>query len=460
MSQLLVWSVMFCFSLIFVACGSESVLSSPSNPPESIASSPALSTPELAQTTTVNAINNTSPIISPTSSLNAELSLQERIKTNAIVFYTTQRGVEPFPLLAWPELTILNRPEFNDIYGKSDGTSPLIGDMLPQLNATGEYLIIPGLGGHGPDGPREIGAGTWLANLNTGDVHQLWPKGVVTSWSPDGTQLAYVENDTLYLENVVGSPETVRIFTLPELWENFISWSPDGQWVATINSVTGPAPNDGSSPPIRGTIWLVSPQEGSSPKQLGEAFPILPTWYSRRQFQWSPDGSALLVGIANPQRIVTLSGQQYLFEEGTEGLAWVPRQSNLLVQKPQGSFIINQQGQEIVKVTDQVITAWAFSNDGRYLAYSYQPGENKSSNIYIFELAPQKTIWSSSIPGQVNSALSLHWTPLSHTLIIDDGDYKTPIWAAAIESNRKIEILIEQGLLITVVPRPTALSNP
>jgi WD40 repeat protein len=457
MSQLLVWNAMFCFSLILIACRSETLLPPLSNTPESIASSTALSTPELAQTTTVNAINNPSPIMSSTSPLSAELSLQERIKTSAVVFYTTQRGVEPFPLLAWPELTILNRPEFSDIYGKSDGTSPLIGDMLPQLNATGNFLIIPGLGGHGPDGPREIGAGTWLANLNTGDVRQLWPKGVATSWSPDGTQLAYIENDTLSLENVVGSPETVRIFTTPELWENFIAWSPNGQGIATISSVTESAPSDGSTPPIIGTVWLASPQDGSS-KQLGETFPILPTWYSRRQFQWSPDGSALFVGIANPQRIVTLSGQQYLFEEGSEGLAWVPHQPNLLVQKPQGLFIINQQGQEIVKVTDQVITAWAFSNDGRYLAYSYQPGENKSPDIYIFELTSQKTIWSSSMPGQVSGALSLHWTPTDLILIIDDGDYKTPVWATAIESNRKIEILIEQGLLITVIPRPPHLS--
>lgn len=115
MSQLLVWGVMFCFSLILIACGSETLLPPLSNTPESIASSTALSTPELAQTTTANAINNTSPIVSSTSPLSAELSLQERIKTSAVVFYTTQRGVEPFPLLAWPELTILNRPEFSDI---------------------------------------------------------------------------------------------------------------------------------------------------------------------------------------------------------------------------------------------------------------------------------------------------------------------------------------------------------
>lgn len=444
MSRQWLLSTILWFGLVFVVCSP--LINEPAPP--------ASPTTQLSEIATANTPDGKGLVSSPTPPVKAALSLRERVEAGTIVLYTTQREVDPFPLLAWPELAVLNRPEFKDIYGQSPGASPLVGDMIPQLNATGNFLMIPGLAVE----PDERGAGTWLVNLNRGDVRQLWNKGVVTAWSPDGTQFAYVENNTLYLEKAEEDGQAVDILTAPELWEHFVAWSPDGAGVAALGAITGPASADGSAPPITGTVWLASPQGGPA-KQL-EGFPILPTWYSRRQFQWSPDGSALLVGVAHPQRIITLSGHQYLFEDGSSGLAWVPQLTNLLVQKPEGLFITDQHGQAMVQVTDQVVAGWAFSADGRYLAYSYPATENKSPDVFVFELAGQKIVWSSSRPEGVNSPLTLQWTPDGEALIIDDGDYQTPIWAAALEPGSRIEALIEPGLLITVIPRPATLTNP
>jgi WD40 repeat protein len=260
--------------------------------------------------------------------------------------------------------------------------------------------------------------------------------------------LAYVENDTLYLRPIAENVVATGIFTTAGLWPLFVNWSPNGNWIATVSSEVGETV-DGSYPPLTDTVWLVSPK-GAPPQQLG-TFPGYPIEHIRRELQWSPDSSALLVGMVSPNYIVTLDDHQYPLEEGTKGLAWVPDQSNLLVRKGGGLSIFDQQGQEILQVGDHFVTAWAFSNDGRYLAYSNERVADQPVDIFAFDLQSEEVRWSGSVPAQ--TVTSLHWTPTSDALIVGGGDYGTPIWAIGIEPEGEVEVLIEKGLLITVIPR-------
>nr|NIR26491.1 hypothetical protein [Gammaproteobacteria bacterium]NIR66819.1 hypothetical protein [candidate division Zixibacteria bacterium] len=122
---------------------------------------------------------------SPPPTFPTAQSARDRVKASAFVLYTTREGEAPFPLLAWPELPILNRPVFRDIYGNQPGIGYHLDNFTPALNATGSLLLISGIGGTGPDGPREVGAGTWLANLHTDQVYKLWDRPVAATWSPD-----------------------------------------------------------------------------------------------------------------------------------------------------------------------------------------------------------------------------------------------------------------------------------
>ena len=428
MPRLLAKVVAICFCLAFAACGP-------------LANEPG-------PLTTPGATGGTPP--SPVPASPSAQSARDRVEASAVVLYTTREGFAPFPLLAWPELPVLNRPEFSDIYGNQPGIGPHLDDFAPDLNATGSHLLITGIGGAGPGGPREVGAGTWLANLRTGQVRKLWDRPVVAAWSPDGEQLAYVENDTLYLRPSAEDVAATGIFTTAGLWPLFVNWSPNGNWIATVSSEVGETV-DGSYPPLTDTLWLVSPQ-GAPPQQLRlGTFSGYSIEHSRHELQWSPDGSALLVGMVSPNYIVTLDGQQYPLEEGSRGLAWVPDQSNLLVRKGGILSIVDQQGQEILQVSDHFVTAWAFSNDGRYLAYSNERVADKPVDIFVFDLQSEEVRWSGSVPAQIVS--SLHWTPTSDALIVGGGDYGTPIWAIGIEPEGEVEVLIEKGFLITVIPR-------
>ncbi len=423
MLRLLTLSILIGCCLILVACGGTADVFTPST------------------------IENVTP--SPTPFASSSISISERIEANAVVLYTRQVEAKPFLLLASPDLPLLQRPEFSDIYGTQPGIGYHFDNFYPELSATGRYLIIPGVGGAGPEGPAEIGAGTWLADLNTDDIQQLWSSPTRGAWSPQADQLAYVQEEMLYVKTVDDEAQDRNLLTAPGLSGLFLEWSPDGQQIATVSSVTGET-TDGSYPPITDTVWLVSPDDASA--RALATLPGYPIEHSRHDLQWSPDGRFLLASMVVPTHILGLEGQQYTLQEGAKGLAWVPNQSNLLVRQGRGLSIINHQGQAPVPVTDGewLVTAWAFSNDGRYLAYSYEQGDKSLVDIHLFDLQALESNLLTSVPASIVS--SMYWTPNNELLVFDDGNDNTPIWAAEVETGN-LDIVIEQGLLITVVLR-------
>ena len=379
-------------------------------------------------------------------------NLQENISAGAVVLYSKQSENRQFPLLAWPEMPILNQSEFSAIYGTALGYQ-YSGDFAPQLSVDGRYLMVPGIQWQGAGQPAEPeDQSTWLADLSNGEVRELEQRPVYAVWSPDGNQLAYVKDDTLYLERVNENDGAEGIFTEPGLSSLFIDWSPDGRQLALISQAIGESV-DGSYPPITDTVWLVSTEDNSS-QQFG-AFPAFPVEHSSRELQWSPDGSALLVGMISPNYIVQLDGSQAALPEGSKGVAWIPGGEDLLVQQEGGLVITDQQGQPIISVSaaEQRVTAWAFSSNGRYLAYAYAGTEGEATQIAIFDLEKGETMLSGSAP--VQTIADLYWTPANNALILDDGDHNTPIWAMGLEGAETAEVLIEEGILINVIPKPS-----
>lgn len=440
-----------CLCLLLMACGS-------------VAGDPGQSSPRIPSTAqnTPTSLAPSSSLATPTGQPTGEArNLQESISANSVVLYSKQSENESFPLLAWPELSVLNQPEFCALYGTAIGYQYL-SDFAPQLNATGRYLMVPGIQqqGEDPSSAKPDEQSTWVADLNNGKIHELAQRPSHAVWSPDGNQLAYVKDDTLYLDTVNENDGTGGIFTESGLSPLFTAWSPDGRQLALVSQAVGESV-DGSYPPITNTVWLVSTEDNST-QQLG-AFPAFPVEHNRRELQWSPDGSALLVGMVSPNYIVQLDGSQSTLPENSKGLAWIPGGVDLLIQQEEGLVITDQKGQPVISVTDakQRVTAWDFSSDGRYLAYAYARTEGESTQVAIFDLEKGETTLSGLAPTQTITAL--YWTAANNALILDDGDYNTPIWAMALEESATAEVLIEEGILINVIPSSplleTAVSN-
>lgn len=237
--------------------------------------------------------------------------------------------------------------------------------------------------------------------------------------------------------------ESIDIFAKVGLNEFYLAWSPDSKQIAVI-STTIDEDSGGDAPLITDTLWVIT-VEDKLQQELG-TFSIAPMEHHREELQWSPDGIAILVGMTIPNYIFSLTGQQIILEEGMRAWIWIPHQSNLLVQQSANLSIINPVNHEtVINIAnlERPLMAWAFSANGRYLAYPNQ------REIHIFDLELQKEHATVIVP--FIPVASLHWIPGDHdVLVIDDGDWNTPIWA--VDLNDQVEVLVEQGLLINFIP--------
>lgn len=241
--------------------------------------------------------------------------------------------------------------------------------------------------------------------------------------------------------------ETTEIFSKVGLNEFFLAWSPDGEQVAVISTAID-EDSGGDAPLITDTLWVIT-LENKALQELGE-FSIVPMEHHRKELQWSPDGSALMVGMTMPNRIFSLSEGELVLEEGIRALDWIPYRSTLLIQQGTNLSVFDPVKDEVVtniaNLERPLITSWAFSANGRYLAYADQ------REIHVFDLELRKE--HSTIIAPLAPLASLFWVPGDYdVLVVDDGDWNTPIWAVSL--NDQAEVLIEKGLLMNLIPSST-----
>jgi Tol biopolymer transport system component len=114
----------------------------------------------------------------------------------------------------------------------------------------------------------------WVHDIGRGTHTRLVNDGNFPVWTADGARLAIGRRGDLYSVPADGSDEPELILAR-ELWQDPLSWSPDGRFLAITEN----------HPQSRRDIWVI-PREG-------EPIPFLVTSFQEGAAKFSPDGGWL-----------------------------------------------------------------------------------------------------------------------------------------------------------------------
>jgi Tol biopolymer transport system component len=110
---------------------------------------------------------------------------------------------------------------------------------------------------------------------------------VVPQWSPDGSQLAYADDEGLYVIPAAGG-QPKKVAHLDGGWECWtLRWSPDGKFLAALSRDKDHTPNPGPQ-----NIVFVVPAEGGELRQL------TPDVEYKEGLEWHPDGQRLTYHVS------------------------------------------------------------------------------------------------------------------------------------------------------------------
>lgn len=440
-------------------------------PPETVSPSatgsvePAVITSDLATspipipTITVSAVRATNtPIPSPTVIAPEIVGLDD-----TLIFYTTLVDMRTSPnrppgvstlddyyaFKTWPPLPFVDPVIFDRLYGEREMIEPIGMFFLNfrlRPSPDGRYMLVPGLS-HNSNNDPEI-AGTWLLDLEVGEARKLLPDGVIATWNPAGDAITYVSEGALYTLDIATGSEPKSLFEDEGLWELYAYWSPDGRWIAVLTSVN-PELIDPENPKYAAAYWIV-PANGDQARTLTvqETFAIE---YTTSDISWSPDGHYLLVR----NKVFDLEGN-LLSPDYPGGVSWLPNNSDLLVNSREELQIMTIAGEKIAHIADiEYPVTWAWSRDGRRFAYSLGRGASGTDvEVVVYDVERGENQVIGTIP-KVNSVGLLRWSADdSHLIIGLDRGNQDEIWVVAAQSGSMAELILENALLIEVVPYP------
>lgn len=281
-------------------------------------------------------------------------------------------------LLLLPLAMVANAEESVIAYTKFVQDSSEV--WLINEDGTGNRRVGPGAEATwSPDGSylaftlmRDGNSDIYMMNVDGGDVTRLTTNPAEDhgpTWSPDGSMIAFNSdrsgNDQIWRSNVEPGNWGYNLTQLTQETahnrvNNFISWSPDGRWIAFE------ADRDRDDP----EIYLANAVDGSNQQRLTfvRALDEVPSW--------TPDGRQILFS----------SDMHDEPQSGTYDI-----------------YIMNSDGSDLRRLTNTPGAAsypW-MSNDGSKIAYSYQESEEVPPQIWIMNAdgsEPRLLLKDGSIP--------------------------------------------------------------
>jgi len=238
------------------------------------------------------------------------------------------------------------------------------------------------------------GAEVWLVNDDGTNNVRVGPGGDAT-WAPDGQRLAYVNevdgNSDIYFMNVDGSNVT-RLTTDPA-GEHSPTWSPDGSMIAFNSERSG-----------SDQIWRSNVEAGNWGFNLTQLTQDSPHNRVNNFISWSPDGRWLAFEADRDRddpEIYLASSVDGTYQQRlthTRALdevpSWSPDSQQILFSsdmhdEPQSGtydiYIMNMDGSDMRRLTNTpgMASYPTMSSDGSKIAYSYQEGQDSAPQIWI-----------------------------------------------------------------------------
>ena len=311
---------------------------------------------------------------------------------HTLVLYAALTAVRPnvdpntywdpyYGLKTLPALPFLDPAAFDRLYGKRQDSggdfSMFFFDYRAQPSPDGRAVVVPGLHGYPEYGVA--GTGTWLLDLAAGEARQLLPDGVTASWSPGSDAIGYVDGGVLYTLSVAPRATPRALLADENLWSAFAKWSPAGDAIATLIS-TAPDTSDPDNPRYFAGLWLV-PVDGAPPRQLN-TLEVYGIEYVSDQLAWSPDGEYVLA----MNKVYDLDGN-LVSPDYQAAVDWLPEGHQLLRRGAAGIDVITIAGEQLLHIDDSFSYDWAFSHDGRRLAFVRGAQPEGPFTVAVFDLA-------------------------------------------------------------------------
>ena len=292
----------------------------------------------------------------------------------------------------------------------------------------------------------------WSADVKTGAL-KLWADTSTAeegepTWSPDGTEIAYVVSNRIESVNEAGSRRTI-IPTVAGLTINSPSWAPTGTDIAYIGS----SGMDASL--YVGNRRITTGQDVFKFSR--------PQWVSASEIMYAADGKIRIIDISTTafrdvpftatleMPDISYKSKKYDFDNqrpqqilGIVTPALSPDGKKVVFQALNDLWVM-EIGQKPVRITDdsfyEVDPAW--SPDGRYLAYSSDKAGTE--DIYIRDMVTNTERRLTSLDG---AEVSATWSPDGRKIAFQNQAFET------------LTVDVNTGELQLVVPALFAPGKP
>jgi TolB protein len=206
------------------------------------------------------------------------------------------------------------------------------------------------------------------------------PKRNHAQWSPDGTRLAYLVQETdgnaIYVTDLTGHVPRLLVSGEVTLTTNFsgevvgsitgFAWSPDGRRIVVAAETN---------------LWMIDATGDSPPV----SFSPLPNGSNYRSVAWSPDGMRLAFddpSISNKMqvRLYDLSSEEVLYVGDCENPDWSPDSHHLVCVNNFRVLMIDVNNGEISPIGEGFEPSW--SPDGNWIGFSRGIAPNVELMLY------------------------------------------------------------------------------
>jgi Tol biopolymer transport system component/tRNA A-37 threonylcarbamoyl transferase component Bud32 len=248
---------------------------------------------------------------------------------------------------------------------------------------------------------RQIAGGRPIALTDGLPGDARWPQ-----WSPDGTQISFRSQESIYVAPALGGIPKKLVEAAPAQTVYGLAWSPDGKQIAYN---------------FDNNIFVLALDGGGDPRKIIETAYPHPSPYC---LCWSPDGKKIAYVLGN-------SG--FLFGSGYLG--------NIGNIAPSSIWVISAAGGDPIQVTEDkslnVSPIWM--PDGRHLLYVSNARGGR--DVYLASLDPRGSPVGS--PVRLTTGLNAHTislTPAGDKLAYSEFTHTANIWSVRIPKDGPVSI--------------------